>query len=259
MKLKEIINEVKQQMKDDECTELIIRDFKLTDCNSNVSQASICLREYLIYSNNESEEDKDTIQALLIGYGYMFDGDYSHLDQCKDIILQLLGDEYIQKIICAQEIGFNDLEIIEKSIENILLKFYKPYTIPKDKYNTIIFSHRNQSTDACATLKHHYKCLHNPSLDWNLKQTNYQFEFDVTYKDIKAIILHARDSGGHLDCFGYAHDGTTGNCIRAFLGNKFNIPYECGYPIDNEELEMVAEDLYDIVKYYVDDFYVSIY
>ena len=76
-------------------------------------------------------------------------------------------------------------------------------------YDEIIYEHKSNNNDICERLKHHYKCLKNPSLEWNMK--NDKYDISLTYKDMKIICLMARDSGGNLDCFSFAHDGTTRN------------------------------------------------
>ncbi len=239
----------------------------ITDCNGRVSEDSIALRELMIYSNLD-EEVKEKIQTILLNYGMMFEAEEERLYNCREEIKELLDDS-IDKTLWAYEFDLlnifkptiKPISVMEKIISTILKKYYQPFIIPINKYDNIVYN----KTNTCDKLKHHYKCLKDTSLKWDKYN---KYELTVTYKDIKTIILQARDSGGNMDCFGYAHDGTTENCIVAYVGDILNVEYELGYgwkgfknttDQQQKELENICEDLWNIVLSYMSDFYVSIY
>lgn len=235
----------------------------LSDCNDYVSSSSIALREVIIYSDIDLKI-KEHIQAVLYNYGLLLDcNNDDAFDKICYHIGQLLGEHNATIIKKAYE-SDETLDSIETMIELLLIEYYQDYTIPTEKYDTIMY--QNKIYNTCDKLKHHYKCLKNPSLDWNKYENN--IELTLTYKDVKKIILESRDSGGHLDCFGYAHDGTTANCITAFVGNQLGIEYEfgCGFngfiDIDKKQAEKlfnICEDIWSIVIAHMHEYLVELY
>lgn len=242
----------------------------ITDCNGRVSEDSIALRELMIYSNLDKEV-KEKIQTVLLNYGMMFEDEEERLYDCKEIIGELLDDS-IEKTIWAYQYDLlnifkptiTPIQIMEKVIEKILIKYYQNYNIPTENYDIIVYEHKS-TNNPCDRLKHHYECLHNPSLEWNKLDGN-KYDITVTYKDIKVMILQARDSGGNIDCFGYAHDGTTMNTVVHFVSEKLNIEHKY-FTFDyaditeeeKQELEKICEEIYDIIRWNMSDFLVQIY
>ena len=203
----------------------------VTDCNKMVCPESIALRELIIYSNL-TEQTKKHIQSILIAYGEMFD-----INNTKEKLYSIKTD--IQKLI---EYDFNNIsdnnaiQIMENIIIPILLnKYYQDFKIPTHQYDEIVYQHNNN------------------------------FHITVTYKDIKTIVLQARDSGGYLDCFGYAHDGTTMNCVTSFVGDKLHLKYDGYFNFINlneketKEINEICEDLWCISCAYMNDFRIELY
>lgn len=254
-KLNDIAIETKKKMRKDGRA-IYSKDGRLTDLNENVCEAAIILRELIMYCDwfddeGTAEENaliRNQIQALLSDYGLLLDGVGDRFDtEIIWTIEQLLDKEYAQGIMFAwKELGHNEDFLVEKALKKILIKYYRDYEIPTDKYDNIVYEHIGVY-DICDTLKHHYKCLHNPKLKWD---NSNQYDIQITFKEMKDIILEARDSGGHLDFAGDCHDGTTINCIVSFLGDKYNIAYNDYYQfcnIDekrNQELEIITEEIY---------------
>lgn len=260
MKPTSMMEEIIKNKMEKDGTILCYGETLLDDCNNNVCHSSIALRELMIYGNINAY-DKANIQSLLNRYGNMIDGDYN-----KDIIDDidfLLGKNCadLLKKIWESEIFTPILNVIENMIDLLLLKYYEDYEIPTENYDEIVYSHNvNNSYDE---FNYHLECLKNPSLDWN---GEYKEDFVVTYKDIKKIIFQARDSGGNLDCFGYAVDTTTMNCVVSFMcekiedcehdGNYFQIKHKDKNR--EKELKNIAEELYYEVIGYMSEFYVEL-
>ncbi len=257
--IKEILKITEKKIIEDD-TIICYGNSVLEDCNKFVCKESIALRELMIYGDFP-ESFKQNVFRLLNIYGRCLDHDYDNFFEGLNILNNIspLNDrDWIEAgKFLLYPMCYEESSILEIGIQEILLTNWQDYNIPTNKYDDIILSHKNIEIDACTRLKHHYKALYNNNIDWNIKEKNYKYEIDITYKDLKTIALQARDSGGHLDCFGYAHDGTTNNCIRMFLSKKFNIPYECGYDINDEELESLANDILQYLP--LGEFYIEIY
>lgn len=273
-KLQKIINNTKEQIQEDNTIRCTGHNNVMTDCNQSVSASSIALRELILYSNLD-ENIKNNIQTLLQDYGMMFEAEYERLFENIPTIKALLNEDIVNQIealdcflvkIPSNNFLFNEIDIMEKVIDKILLKYYRPYSIDKDEYDEIVYNHTSEN-DICDILKHHYRCLHNPNLKWNQIENNkkYQYQFNLTYKDIKTIVLWARDSGGNLDCFGFCHDGTTMNCVIAYIGEKLGIEYDYHYNFINidqaqqDEIDIICDEVYSIVCEYMEEFRCSIY
>ena len=266
-KLQKIVQDTKEQIQEDNTIRCTGHNNIMTDCNQNVSASSIALRELILYSNLD-KDIKNNIQTLLQDYGMMFEAEYERLFENISTIKALLDEDIANQIEAMEKNNFlfNEIEIMEKVIDKILLKYYYPYSINKDEYDEIVYNHTIEN-DICDILKHHYKCLHNPNLKWNQIENNkqYQYQFNLTYKDIKTIVLWARDSGGNLDCFGFCHDGTTMNCVVAYIGEKLGIEHNYRYNFINldqaqqDEIGIICDEVYDIVCEYMGEFRCSIY
>lgn len=266
-KLQKIVQDTKEQIQEDNTIRCTGHNNIMTDCNQNVSASSIALRELILYSNLD-KDIKNNIQTLLQDYGMMFEAEYERLFENISTIKALLDEDIANQIEAMEKNNFlfNEIDIMEKVIDKILLKYYHPYSINKDEYDEIVYNHTIEN-DICDILKHHYKCLHNPNLKWNQIENNkkYQYQFNLTYKDIKTIVLWARDSGGNLDCFGFCHDGTTMNCVVAYIGEKLGIEHNYSYNFINldqaqqDEIGIICDEVYDIVCEYMGEFRCSIY
>ena len=266
-KIRKIIQSTKEQIQEDGTIRCTGHNNVMTDLNENVSASSIALREFMLYSNLD-KDIKNNIQTLLQDYGMMFEAEYERLFENISTIKALLDEDIANQIEAMEKNNFlfNEIEIMEKVIDKILLKYYYSYNINKDEYDEIVYNHTLEN-DICDILKHHYKCLHNPNLKWNQIENNkkYQYQFNLTYKDIKTIVLWARDSGGNLDCFGFCHDGTTMNCVVAYIGEKLGIEHNYRYNFINldqaqqDEIGIICDEVYDIVCEYMGEFRCSIY
>ena len=238
MKLKDIIEETKQlMMKDDTIT--CYGDTIMTDCNNRVSPSSIALRELCIYGDIDNSEQ---IQEALIGYGTHLDDHYiSNEAMCNiDALFDLLNFSEDDIKLFKQQKLFNMEELANKLIDEILLHYWRRYTIPTTQYHEIVFEY---NFDESNNLNTHY----------------------VSYKDIKKLILQARDSGGYLDCFGYICDNTLRNCIHDFIANQVNVQTTdyCRIITNNEQLtdqlHEICEELFDVCCIYMSDFKCDIY
>ena len=238
MKLKDIIEETKQlMMKDDTIT--CYGDTIMTDCNNRVSPSSIALRELCIYGDIDNSEQ---IQEALIGYGTHLDDHYiSNEAMCNiDALFDLLNFSEDDIKLFKQQKLFNMEGLANKLIDEILLHYWRRYTIPTTQYHEIVFEY---NFDEPNNLNTHY----------------------VSYKDIKKLILQARDSGGHLDCFGYICDNTLRNCIHDFIANQVNVEttYYCRITTDNEALtdtlHEICEELFNVCCEYMSDFKCDLY
>lgn len=237
MKLKDIIEETKQLMiKDDTIT--CYGDTIMTDCNNRVSPSSIALRELCIYGDIDNSEQ---IQEALIRYGTHLDDHYISKYNI-DALFDLLNFSEDDIKLFKQQTLFSMEEVANKLIDEILLHYWRRYTIPTTQYHKIVF-------------------------EYNLNEpTNNPFDtYYVSYKDVKKLILQARDSGGHLDCFGYICDNTLRNCIHDFIANQVNVQTTdyCRITTDNEQLtdqlHEICEELFDVCCIYMSDFKCDIY
>lgn len=237
MKLKDIIEETKQlMMKDDTIT--CYGDTIMTDCNNRVSPSSIALRELCIYGDIDNSEQ---IQEALIRYGTHLDNHYISKYNI-DALFDLLNFSEDNIKLFKQQTLFSMEEVANKLIDEILLHYWRRYTIPTTQYHKIVF-------------------------EYNLNEpTNNPFDtYYVSYKDVKKLILQARDSGGHLDCFGYICDNTLRNCIHDFIANQVNVQTTdyCRITTNNEQLtdqlHEICEELFDVCCIYMSDFKCDIY
>lgn len=237
MKLKDIIEETKQlMMKDDTIT--CYGDTIMTDCNNRVSPSSIALRELCIYGDIDNSEQ---IQEALIRYGTHLDDHYISKYNI-DALFDLLSFSEDDIKLFKQQTLFSMEEVANKLIDEILLHYWRRYTIPTTQYHKIVF-------------------------EYNLNEpTNNPFDtYYVSYKDVKKLILQARDSGGHLDCFGYICDNTLRNCIHDFIANQVNVQTTdyCRIITNNEQLtdqlHEICEELFDVCCIYMSDFKCDIY
>ena len=237
MKLKDIIEETKQlMMKDDTIT--CYGDTIMTDCNNRVSPSSIALRELCIYGDIDNSEQ---IQEALIRYGTHLDDHYISKYNI-DALFDLLNFSEDDIKLFKQQTLFSMEEVANKLIDEILLHYWRRYTIPTTQYHKIVF-------------------------EYNLNEpTNNPFDtYYVSYKDVKKLILQARDSGGHLDCFGYICDNTLRNCIHDFIANQVNVEttYYCRITTDNEALtdtlHEICEELFNVCCEYMSDFKCDLY
>lgn len=237
MKLKDIIEETKQlMMKDDTIT--CYGDTIMTDCNNRVSPSSIALRELCIYGDIDNSEQ---IQEALIRYGTHLDDHYISKYNI-DALFDLLNFSEDDIKLFKQQTLFSMEEVANKLIDEILLHYWRRYTIPTTQYHKIVF-------------------------EYNLNEpTNNPFDtYYVSYKDVKKLILQARDSGGHLDCFGYICDNTLRNCIHDFIANQVNVQTTdyCRITTNNEQLtdqlHEICEELFDVCCIYMSDFKCDIY
>lgn len=237
MKLKDIIEETKQlMMKDDTIT--CYGDTIMTDCNNRVSPSSIALRELCIYGDIDNSEQ---IQEALIRYGTHLDDHYISKYNI-DALFDLLNFSKDDIKLFKQQTLFSMEEVANKLIDEILLHYWRRYTIPTTQYHKIVFEYNFD------------------------KPTNNPFDtYYVSYKDVKKLILQARDSGGHLDCFGYICDNTLRNCIHDFIANQVNVQTTdyCRITTDNEQLtdqlHEICEELFDVCCIYMSDFKCDIY
>ena len=235
MKLKDIIEETKQlMMKDDTIT--CYGDTIMTDCNNRVSPSSIALRELCIYGDIDNSEQ---IQEALIGYGAHLDDHYISKYNI-DALFDLLSFSEDDIKLFKQQKLFSMEELANKLIDEILLHYWRRYTIPTTQYHETVFEY---NFDKPNNLNTHY----------------------VSYKDVKKLILQARDSGGHLDCFGYVCDNTLRNCIHDFIANQVNVQTTdyCRITTNNEQLtdqlHEICEELFDVCCIYMSDFKCDIY
>ena len=221
---------------------------------------SLELRDYIIYSDID-EKIKQAIQKVLCTYGDMEGDSYYKQDlyAITDCIEELLGSNVANIINALNKDDILNIDIDERIvtlniINAIYDRYYRPYEIEDDNLDFIIYEHK---TSVCEQLKHHYKCLYDSSLKWDV--SNNQYNITATAKDVKDIILQARDSGGEMDWFGYAHDGTTMNCVRDFIIKKLKLNHDCMYDFDDEELNNIAEEIYEIVTESASKYRVTIY
>lgn len=237
MKLKDIIEETKQlMMKDDTIT--CYGDTIMTDCNNRVSPSSIALRELCMYGDIDNSEQ---IQEALMRYGTHLDDHYISKYNI-DALFDLLNFSEDDIKLFKQQTLFSMEEVANKLIDEILLHYWRRYTIPTTQYHKIVF-------------------------EYNLNEpTNNPFDtYYVSYKDVKKLILQARDSGGHLDCFGYICDNTLRNCIHDFIANQVNVQTTdyCRITTNNEQLtdqlHEICEELFDVCCIYMSDFKCDIY
>lgn len=255
-----IIKKTKEKMKKDD-TILIRTDNKLSDMNDMVSEEAIALRELILYGDFDKKFKTDVI-SLLAYYSSLLEQDDDRYDDMLKIFEEYMSDiNWIEGSKFCRKCGMHKTDVIEMGISKLLLRYWQDYTIPTEKYDKIVYSHINEPVELCDIIKHHYKCLHNNSLDWDLKSKKYDYEIEVTYKDIKRIILLARDSGGHLDFYGDCHIHTTLNCIASYLSKKLNLPlFEC-WDLDDmsDEINQISDDIYKIVQNYMKDFECQLY
>lgn len=253
MKLKDIIEETKQlMMKDDTIT--CYGDTIMTDCNNRVSPSSIALRELCIYGDIDNSEQ---IQEALIRYGTHLDDHYISKYNI-DALFDLLNFSEDDIKLFKQQTLFSMEEVANKLIDEILLHYWKRYTIPTTQYHKIVFEYNlNEPTNNSFNtyMQHLEQFKHKYNLN-----THY-----VSYKDVKKLILQARDSGGHLDCFGYICDNTLRNCIHDFIANQVNVEttYYCRITTDNEALtdtlHEICEELFNVCCEYMSDFKCDLY
>ena len=236
MKLKDIIEETKQlMMKDDTIT--CYGNTIMTDCNNRVSPSAIALRELCIYGDIDNSEQ---IQEALIRYGTHLDDHYISKYNI-DALFDLLNFSEDDIKLFKQQTLFSMEEVANKLIDEILLHYWRRYTIPTTQYHEIVF-------------------------EYSFDKPNNPFDtYYVSYKDVKKIILQARDSGGHLDCFGYICDNTLRNCIHDFIANQVNVQTTdyCRIITNNEQLtdqlHEICEELFDVCCIYMSDFKCDIY
>ena len=240
MKLEDIIEETKQLMLKDN-TITCYGDTIMTDCNNRVTPSAIALRELCIYGDLEID-DTNQIQDALIRYGNNLADHYEH-DESKyniEALFDLLRFSEDDIKMFNQQTLFNREEIANKLIDEILLHYWKRYDIPTEKYHQIVFQ-------------------------YNFEENNTFDTVYVSYKDVKKLILQARDSGGYLDCFGYICDNTLRNCIHVFIANQIGVQTNdyCRIQTDNEQLTdqlyEVCEQLVDICCIIMSDFRCDIY
>ena len=236
MKLKDIIEETKQlMMKDDTIT--CYGNTIMTDCNNRVSPSAIALRELCIYGDIDNSEQ---IQEALIRYGTHLDDHYISKYNI-DALFDLLNFSEDDIKLFKQQTLFSMEEVANKLIDEILLHYWRRYTIPTTQYHEIVF-------------------------EYSFDKPNNPFDtYYVSYKDVKKIILQARDSGGHLDCFGYICDNTLRNCIHDFIANQVNVQTTdyCRITTDNEALtdtlHEICEELFNVCCEYMSDFKCDLY
>ena len=255
------INETKKKMIEDDTIQCY-GDTIMTDCNNKVSPSSIALRELIIYSKLPTTI-KDAIHNILVEYGMMLEGELERLFDIDmlESIQKLLNNDIAQHIksIKYDNKLFNEIEIVERVIEDVLYQYYTSYSIPTEHYNDIAYEYEHNNI--CKQLAHHYKCLKDPSLDWDMQDVS-KYNIQVTYKELKTLALSSRDSGGNMDCFGYAHLDTIENTVRYFVSEKLDIPLnQYGYDFQdpNKELETIVNELSDEVACEVGKYYTSTY
>lgn len=212
---------ITEEMIKEDATIICYGQTVMTDCNDNVSASSIALRELVTYSNID-KNIKDKIYSILTNYGMMFENEYERVFDVLYEIKLLLGDKIAIQVgeMKTNNYLFDEIDIMEKIIDKVLLKYWQEYTIPTEKYNQIVYINDKN----------------------NIK---------MTYKDVKRVIFQARDSGGNIDCFGFANQNTMMNCIKAFVNEKVKITNE-------KEFEQICEDIYDTIIEY-QDFDIEIY
>lgn len=250
---KTILLKTREKMKKDNTIICYYKDDMLIDCNGYVCSESIALRELMLYGDFD-EDFKNKIFNLLIIYGKTFDNDYDDFYEALKIVSDVICYEI--DWIAISTFCIDKSYILEIAIREILLEYWQDYEIPTERYNEIIYSH-NQKYSTYEKLMHHYKCLHNKNLDWNKYEIENKYQIELTYKDLKIISLNARDSGGHMDCFGYAHDITTMNCIHAFISDKYNLQMDDYYTFEDEELENVCQEVFQFLL--LEEFYITLY
>ena len=143
MKLKDIIEETKQlMMKDDTIT--CYGDTIMTDCNNRVSPSSIALRELCIYGDIDNSEQ---IQEALIRYGTHLDDHYISKYNI-DALFDLLNFSEDDIKLFKQQTLFSMEEVANKLIDEILLHYWRRYTIPTTQYHKIVFEYNlNEPTN----------------------------------------------------------------------------------------------------------------
>ena len=256
--LKTILDKTRDKMKADGTIICHHKDDILVDCNGNVCPESIALRELMIYGDFD-EDFKSKIFSLLMFYSQTFENDYDNFYDALKIVndVSYYEIDWVESSkILLQVLHFDQTYILDIAIREILLERWQDYEIPTEKYDEIIYSHK-KSNNTYKRLMYHYKCLHDKNLDWNDFDKGHKYEIELTYKDLKIISLNARDSGGQMDCFGYAHDGTTMNCIHAFISYKYDIPLDDYYRFEDEELEKVCEEVFQFLL--LGEFYITLY
>lgn len=258
--IKTILEKTREKMKEDNTIICHDKHDILVDCNGYVCPESIALRELMIYGEFD-EALKSKIFSLLMFYSQSLENDYDNFYDALKIVNDVENSEidWVESSkILLQVLCFNQSYILEIAIKQILLERWKDYEIPTERYDEIVYSHKTPFVSTYERLMYHYKCLHDKSLDWDDIGEGYKYDIELTYKDLKIISLNARDSGGHMDCFGYAHDGTTMNCIHAFISNKYNIPLGEYYDFEDEELEDVCQEIFDYCLL-LGEFYITMY
>ena len=237
----------------------------LNDCDNRVCKESIALRELILYGDFDKQTKSD-ISSLLNYYVQVLDNDDEHLSDAMEII-----KKYIPYInweegmrFLAEAMSMDYTVILELGIKEILLDLWQDYEIPSDEYGDITYMHESVLDDTCDRLRYHYKCLHDRSMDWNAPEKCF-YQVYATNQDIKTIALRARDSGGHIDVFGYAHHGTTMNCINDFISEQTGINTDTAYDFiapdlkHLEELGRIAEEIFSLVVNEMDKYNIIIY
>lgn len=234
-----------------------------SDYNDCVDATAIALRELMIYGDFSSDI-KNKMKSILITYGSLFNHDYTNFEQSIEDAELLMPDinwaegiKFMKHPLCI-----NDKDIFELIIKEILLRYWQDYIIPSSTYDRIEYSHVNEEINACDSFKHHYKCLKDKSLNWNDLNQKYEYELEITEKEIKEMALNARDSGGNSDYAGYAHIGTTMNVVCCFLEDKFDLDYEWQWEDkyeDAKELHQMADEIYDIVCSAMGEYMIELY
>lgn len=255
--LKKIIQKTEQLIKEDD-TITCYGNTVMNDCNNRVSPSSIALRELCIYGNLK-KEDSSIILDTLIKYGNYLDND------CIDADVNNILDNFSNLLhIDKYDIDFFEKqtpikEIINKLIDEILVYYWKEYTIPTQKYHKIVFRYTLPSStgNTFDVYMQHLKQFKNNCILNTL--------YLVSYRDIKKIILQARDSGGHLDCFGYVNSDTLRNSIHTFISNQTNTKLDdyCRIETNNKQLTdqlyEICEKLFDICCETMSDFKCNLY